>query len=110
MGLAAASKLESGDIPSTLISAEKVFLSELRQRLADYGTQILGAYGQLDWRDSRAPLEGAMERLYRFSPPGRFGGGTNEVLRDIIAQRGYGMPSSGRAPAPPARAPAKAEV
>lgn len=112
MGLAAASKLESGDIPSTLISAEKIFLSELRQRLADYGTQILGAYGQLDWRDGRAPFEGAMERLYRFSPPGRFGGGTNEVLRDIIAQRGYAMPSSGRAPAPPqpARAEAKTEA
>ena len=26
----------------------------------------------------------------------RFGGGTNEVLRDIIAQRGHGMPSYGR--------------
>ena len=100
MGLAAASKLESGSIPSTLISAEKIFLSELRQRLADYGTQILGAYGQLHWADQRSPFEGAMERLYRFAPPERFGGGTNEVLRDIIAQRGYGMPSSGRAPPP----------
>ncbi|MDT5136827.1 MAG: hypothetical protein QOD58_1089, partial [Mycobacterium sp.] len=25
-----------------------------------------------------------------------FGGGTNEVLRDVIAQRGHGMPSYGR--------------
>ena len=36
------------------------------------------------------------ERLYRVSPLMRFGGGTNEVLRDVIAQRGHGMPSYGR--------------
>jgi 3-oxocholest-4-en-26-oyl-CoA dehydrogenase alpha subunit len=30
------------------------------------------------------------------SPLMRFGGGTNEVLRDVIAQRGHGMPSYGR--------------
>jgi len=103
MGMAAASRLEAGSIPSTLISAEKIFLSELRQRLADYGTQILGAYGQLHWRDYRAPFQGAMERLYRSSPPSIFGGGTNDVLRDLIAQRGYGMPTYGRGPTPAPR-------
>jgi alkylation response protein AidB-like acyl-CoA dehydrogenase len=36
------------------------------------------------------------ERLYRVSPLMRFGGGTNEVLRDVIAQRGHKMPSYGR--------------
>ena len=36
------------------------------------------------------------ERLYRVSLLMRFGGGTNEVLRDVIAQRGHGMPSYGR--------------
>ena len=36
------------------------------------------------------------ERLYRVSPLMRFGGGTNEVLRDVIAQRGHTMPSYGR--------------
>lgn len=95
-GLAAASRLEAGEIPSTLISAEKIFLSEVRQRIANAGTRMQGPYGQLDWRDSRAPVEGDLERMYRASPPGRFGGGTNEVLRDLIAQRGYGMPSYGR--------------
>ncbi|CAM5230899.1 acyl-CoA dehydrogenase family protein [Rhodanobacter lindaniclasticus] len=110
MGMAAASRLEMGEIPSTLISAEKIFLTELRQRLADYGTQILGAYGQLHWENARAPFGGAMERLYRFAPPGRFGGGTNEVIRDIIAQRGYGMPNYGRASAVAPRKGAETKV
>ncbi len=105
MCLAGASKLEDGEIPSTLLNAEKVFLSDLRQRIADYGTETEGPYGQLHWQDPLSPLEGSMERLHRATPPGRFGGGTNDVLRDIIAQRGYGMPSYGRGrlrpPAPP---------
>ncbi len=47
-------------------------------------------------RSPDAPLDGFFERLYRVSPLMRFGGGTNEVLRDVIAQRGHGMPSYGR--------------
>jgi alkylation response protein AidB-like acyl-CoA dehydrogenase len=96
LGLGAASHLANDEIPFTLMNAEKIFLSELRQRIADFGTQIQGAYGQLHWTDPRSPIEGAMERLYRFAPPGRFGGGTNEVLKDEIAQRGYRMPNYGR--------------
>ncbi|MEZ5223726.1 MAG: acyl-CoA dehydrogenase family protein [Ilumatobacteraceae bacterium] len=93
LGLAAASRLDEGQIPSRLISSEKVFLSELRQRIGDIGTRVQGANGQLSWLDPRSPIDGEMERLYRKSPPGRFGGGTNEILLDLIAQRGYGMPS-----------------
>lgn len=96
LGMGAASALEEGEIPFTMMNTEKIFLSELRQRIADFGTQVQGAHGQLDWTDARSPIEGAMERMYRFAPPGRFGGGTNEVLRDEIAQRGYGMPNYGR--------------
>jgi alkylation response protein AidB-like acyl-CoA dehydrogenase len=95
-GLEAASQIENGVIPTVTVTAEKIYTSELRQKIADFGTQILGPYGQLDWRDIEAPGDGAMERLYRTAPLLRFGGGTNEVLRDVIAQRGYAMPSYGR--------------
>jgi hypothetical protein len=30
--------------------------------------------------------------MYRTAPYLRFGGGTNEIQRDIIAQRGHGLP------------------
>ncbi|MGY2843439.1 alkylation response protein AidB-like acyl-CoA dehydrogenase [Bradyrhizobium sp. USDA 4509] len=95
-GVYGASLLEDGDIPTTTLTAQKIYSSELRAKLADFGMQIFGMYGQLSWRDPDAPGRGAMERLYRTAPMNRFGGGTNEVMRDIIAQRGYGMPSYGR--------------
>jgi alkylation response protein AidB-like acyl-CoA dehydrogenase len=96
MGYQAASLLESGVIPTVEVSVEKVFGSELRQRIADLAIDILGPNGLMTYRSLGAPVGGKFERLYRISPLMRFGGGTNEVLRDVIAQRGHGMPSYGR--------------
>jgi alkylation response protein AidB-like acyl-CoA dehydrogenase len=96
MGYQAASLLESGVIPTIEVSVEKIFTSELRQRIADLAIDLLGPDGLLAYRSLGAPVDGKFERLYRVSPLMRFGGGTNEVLRDVIAQRGHGMPSYGR--------------
>jgi alkylation response protein AidB-like acyl-CoA dehydrogenase len=96
MGYEAASILDSGVIPTVEVSVEKVFTSELRQRIADLALDLLGPDALLAHRGHDAPLGGKFERLYRSAPLMRFGGGTNEVLRDIIAQRGHGMPSYGR--------------
>jgi alkylation response protein AidB-like acyl-CoA dehydrogenase len=96
MGLEAASMLDSGRIPSVEVSVEKIFTSELRQRIADLALDLLGPEGLRAHRSAGAPADGFFERLYRVSPLMRFGGGTNEVLRDVIAQRGHKMPSYGR--------------
>jgi alkylation response protein AidB-like acyl-CoA dehydrogenase len=96
MGYEAASMLSDGVIPTVEVSVEKVFSSELRQRIADLAIDLLGAEGLMAHRNPDAPLRGRFERLYRFAPLMRFGGGTNEVLRDVIAQRGHAMPSYGR--------------
>ncbi len=96
MGYQAASLLESGVIPTVEVSVEKIFTSELRQRIADLAIDVLGPDGLRAYRSPGAPVDGKFERLYRISPLMRFGGGTNEVLRDVIAQRGHGMPSYGR--------------
>ena len=96
MGYEAASMLDGGRIPTVEVSVEKIFTSELRQRIADLALDLLGPDGVMAHRSSGAPLGGFFERLYRVSPLMRFGGGTNEVLRDVIAQRGQQMPSYGR--------------
>ncbi|OBI90721.1 acyl-CoA dehydrogenase family protein [Mycobacterium sp. 1245805.9] len=96
MGYEAASILDGGVIPTVEVSVEKVFTSELRQRIAELALDVLGPDGLLAHRGPDAPVGGKFERLYRAAPLMRFGGGTNEVLRDIIAQRGHGMPSYGR--------------
>ncbi len=73
----------------------KVLGSELKAKVGDVGTQILDLYGQLRQGSRRVPLHGAIERIYRIAPFWRFGGGTNEIMRDIIAQQGLGLPRKG---------------
>jgi alkylation response protein AidB-like acyl-CoA dehydrogenase len=88
MSLEGAYMLAQGEIPTVTVTEQKVFSSELRQRIADVGTQMLGVSGVLRADDGGR----SFERLYRSAPLLRFGGGTNEVLRDVIAQVGHGLP------------------
>jgi alkylation response protein AidB-like acyl-CoA dehydrogenase len=99
LGLEAASLLEQGLMPDVQVTVEKVFSSELRQRIADVAVSAFGMDGLRAAADGGAVAGGLFERLYRYAPLNRFGGGTNEVLRDIIAQRGHGLPRASRAPA-----------
>ncbi|PKC51410.1 acyl-CoA dehydrogenase/oxidase C-terminal [Rhizophagus irregularis] len=88
----AASKLDEGVDLSADASMMKVYATELYTKVADNGTQIMESFGQLNWRNTDAPAEGTVEHLYRLAPFHRFGGGTNEVQRNIVAQRGLGLP------------------
>jgi len=78
--------------PSYEASMSLVFLSEMMRRIADVGMDIAGPYGELE-RDSKwAPLHGKIERLCLNCLSIGVGGGTNEIQRNIIAQRGLGLP------------------
>jgi alkylation response protein AidB-like acyl-CoA dehydrogenase len=81
-----------GDIPGPEAPALKVFGSELFQRIAQTGMQMLGLYGQLESDSKWAPLAGAIERLYLVSVSRTIAAGTSEIQRNIIAERGLGLP------------------
>lgn len=91
-GFWGASLIDSGKDISSEASIIKVYVTELVAKLADFGLQIMDLYGQLSKEDDLAPLKGRVEHLYRLAPFHRFGGGTNEVQRNIIAQRGLKLP------------------
>lgn len=92
IGLETAWLLEQGAVPAAQSSMAKVFVSELAQRVADAGSEMLGLDGQLHPEEPSARLHGRMQWLYRTAPLLAFGGGTNEVQRTIIALLGYGLP------------------
>jgi alkylation response protein AidB-like acyl-CoA dehydrogenase len=92
LGLETAWALEQGRVPAAESSMAKIFVSELAQRIADAGTEILGLNGQLHPQEEKARLHGRLQWLYRTAPLLAFGGGTNEVQRNIIAMLGYGLP------------------
>ena len=84
--------IDQGKVPTAEASAQKVLASELEQRVADEGIQILGCFGQLERESPHAPMKGRLAQSWLISPMLRFGGGANEIQRDIIAQRGLGLP------------------
>jgi alkylation response protein AidB-like acyl-CoA dehydrogenase len=75
-------------------SAAKVFGTELTQQVARQLLEVLDHNGLR--RGDDAPLRGALESAYRFAVINTFGGGANEIQRDIIAMAGLGMPRAPR--------------
>jgi alkylation response protein AidB-like acyl-CoA dehydrogenase len=82
-----------GGTPIAEASMAKVSGTELRTRLASAAMDLLGRRGGLAAASGdQAAFEGRAEFNYRLSPIFRFGGGTNEVQRDIVASAGLGLP------------------
>lgn len=75
-------------------SAVKVFGTELTQQVARELLEVLGQNGTRV--GDAAPLHGALELAYRTAVLNTFGGGANELQRDIIAMAGLGMPRASR--------------
>ena len=81
----------SGIIPNADASVAFLHGSEERLRFAQAAMQILGPYATLRHESKWAPLRGTIEGIHRESMH-LHGAGTNEVHRNIIAQRGLEMP------------------
>jgi len=85
--------ISRGGTPIAEASMAKISATELRTELANAAMDLLGRAGGLMAEDGPlAPAEGHMEFNYRLSPIFRFGGGTNEIQRDIVAAAGLGLP------------------
>lgn len=70
----------------------KLVGSELRQRLGYLALDLLGPWGRLAQGSEWAPLAGEVERMNRAAVIETIGGGTSEVLRNIVATRTLQLP------------------
>ena len=77
-------------------SATKVFGSELYVEAYRLLMECFGAESYVQAGSPGAKLRGRIERSYRGTLILTFGGGTNEIQRDIIATVGLGMPRAPR--------------
>ncbi|MBI3743786.1 MAG: acyl-CoA dehydrogenase family protein [Chloroflexi bacterium] len=78
-------------VPNAEASLTKVFSTELQVRLGHVGMSVIGPMGPLYEESKYAPMKGDLAWLYEVSLLGTIGGGSNEIQRNIIAQRGLGM-------------------
>jgi alkylation response protein AidB-like acyl-CoA dehydrogenase len=81
-----------GQPPGPEGSIEKLFWSEMYQRMLEIPLSIAGPYGQLTSVDRHAPLDGRWPHLFLYSRGRTIAAGTSEIQRGIIAQRVLGLP------------------
>jgi alkylation response protein AidB-like acyl-CoA dehydrogenase len=82
----------AGQIPNYESSMAKTYGSELNRRFGSEAVNILGLAGQLEPGSRWAPLQGRIERTFLAGFSYTIAGGTSEIQRNIIAQRGLGLP------------------
>ena len=88
--------IDRGDLPAHEASSVKVFGSELYVEATRLLMEVLGEPANLVRGSPGALLRGRLERYHRSTLVLTFGGGANEIQRDIIATLGLGLPRSPR--------------
>ncbi|MNL04912.1 Acyl-CoA dehydrogenase [compost metagenome] len=91
-----AADLERERMDVALSSTTKVFGSESAIEILRKLAAILGANGSMRSGSAATLLQGELEYELRSSVTLTFGGGTNEIQRELIAQFGLGMPRTQR--------------
>ena len=81
------SRLHPADASTVKVYASEFFVEAYRLLM-----EVIGPAAKLNRRSPGAVLAGRLERMYRSALILTFGGGTNEVQRDIIAMAGLQMP------------------
>jgi len=92
--LRAFSRLTATGVPGPEGSIQKLFWSELNQRIQQLGQEMLGPYGQLLGEDSYAVDKGIWSYGYLRSRGNTIEAGTSEVQRNIIGHFVLGLPRS----------------
>ncbi|KKD06861.1 acyl-CoA dehydrogenase family protein [Streptomyces sp. WM6386] len=86
------SAVQDGTLTPQDASAVKVYGSEARRDAYAWLMEIVGAAGALKEGSAGTVLHGELERGYRSAVIFTFGGGNNEIQREIISWIGLGMP------------------
>jgi alkylation response protein AidB-like acyl-CoA dehydrogenase len=81
-----------GEVPNYESAMSKMYSFELNQRIAEFGMELAGQYSQLVEGSPRVPVFGRIPSYYLRSFGFSLEQGTSEIDRDVIAQRGLGLP------------------
>lgn len=78
--------------PGIASSVNKLVSTELNHSICSLGLEILGDYGPLDRRSRHVTHRGVWPYEFMFTLGLVIGGGTSQIQKNIIAERGLGMP------------------
>ena len=87
-------RLARGGTPGPEASIGKLVTASKLQDITSYGLDLMGQAAGVATPDM--PLAGLFEEALMYSPALRIAGGTDEILRNIIAERVLGLPADVR--------------
>ena len=87
--------LSRGQTPGPEASITKTVSATKLQEIASFGMDLLGQAGAIMEPDS-IPAQGWFQEALLYAPGMRIAGGTDEILRNIIAERVLGLPADVR--------------
>ena len=87
--------LSRGETPGPESSMTKIVSANKRQAIAKLGIELMEMAGSVS-DPALAPLQAMMQEAILSSPGSRIAGGTDEILRNIIAERVLGLPQDVR--------------
>lgn len=85
-----------GTLTGATAGAAKTYGTETHIDVQRSLSQVIGAAGRIRAGSAGAVLAGQIEQLSRQGIVNTFGGGVNDVLRDMVATQGLGLPRSKR--------------
>ena len=89
-------KTDAGTLTPADASSGKVFGSETDIESYRLLLEVIGRAGMVQKGSPAAELAGTLEKAYRSAPVRTFGGGSNEVQREILVQTALGLPRGAR--------------
>ena len=87
--------LSRGETPGPESSMTKIVSANKRQAIAQFSIDLMEAAGPVS-DPKLAPMKAMMQEAILSSPGNRIAGGTDEILRNIIAERVLGLPQDVR--------------
>lgn len=84
--------VDQGTLSASGASLCKAFCTQFDHRLTDLASVIVGSRSQIKKGSQWSPFEGDLASYYLWAPSMTLQGGSVEVLKNIIAQRGLGLP------------------
>ena len=87
--------LSRGQDPGPENSIGKAITGKMRQDIASFGMDLMDISGAVFDRDN-APMRAMFQDALLSAPSGRIAGGSDEILRNIIAERVLGLPQDVR--------------
>jgi alkylation response protein AidB-like acyl-CoA dehydrogenase len=87
--------LSRGEVPGAEAAIGKVINANQLLDIGNSAIEALDHYGIID-DEALAPMQGAFQQGYMWAPGLRIAGGTDEILKNIIAERVLGLPQDVR--------------